>query len=100
MLRLQADSGLAAAGVTRVTGGNYTWIWDVAIVAILALGVAFALVRGVLAADQGTDNMRTIAGAVQEGAGAYLRRQFRTLGNFAVIVFCLLLMLPADSGSQ
>src|SRR6185312_2405599 len=99
MLRLQADSGLAA-GVTHVTGGNYTWIWVVAIVAILALGVAFALVKEVLAADQGTAKMREIAGAVQEGASAYLRRQFRTLGVFAIIVFFLLLMLPADSDSQ
>ncbi|HEX7107299.1 MAG TPA: sodium/proton-translocating pyrophosphatase, partial [Acidothermaceae bacterium] len=99
MLRLQADSGLAA-GVTQVTGGNYTWVWVVAIVGILALGVAFALVKEVLAADQGTANMRTIAAAVQEGASAYLKRQFRTLGIFAVIVFFLLLMLPADSESQ
>src|SRR6185312_12015049 len=54
----------------------------------------------VLAADQGTAKMREIAGAVQEGASAYLRRQFRTLGAFAVIVFFLLLLLPADSTSQ
>ena len=99
MLRLQAESGVTA-GVTHVTGGNYTWIWVVAIVGLLALGVAFALVREVLAADQGTSNMRTIAAAVQEGASAYLKRQFRTLGIFAVIVFFLLLLLPADSGSQ
>ena len=99
MLRLQAESGVTA-GVTHVTGGNYTWIWVVAIVGLLALGVAFALVREVLAADQGTSNMRSIAAAVQEGASAYLKRQFRTLGIFAVIVFFLLLLLPADSGSQ
>jgi hypothetical protein len=74
MLRLQAESGVTA-GVTHVTGGNYTWIWVVAIVGLLALGVAFALVREVLAADQGTSNMRTIAAAVQEGASAYLKRQ-------------------------
>jgi K(+)-stimulated pyrophosphate-energized sodium pump len=88
------------AVVTRVAGGDYTWIWIVAVVALLALGVAFALVREVLAADQGTDNMKRIAGAVQEGASAYLKRQFRTLGIFAVIVFFLLLLLPADSGTQ
>jgi K(+)-stimulated pyrophosphate-energized sodium pump len=91
---------VTAATVTRVTGGNYTWVWIVAVVALLALGVAFALVREVLSADQGTENMKRIAAAVQEGASAYLKRQFRTLGVFAVIVFFLLLLLPADSGSQ
>jgi K(+)-stimulated pyrophosphate-energized sodium pump len=42
--------------------------------------------------------MREIAQAVQEGAAAYLRRQFRTLGVFAVIVFILLLLLPVHDG--
>src|SRR5450432_3173588 len=90
----------ASGGVTSVTGGNYTWVWIVAVVSLLALGVAFALVREVLSADQGTENMKRIAAAVQEGASAYLKRQFRTLGVFAVIVFFLLLLLPADSGTQ
>jgi K(+)-stimulated pyrophosphate-energized sodium pump len=85
---------------THVTGGNYIWIWIVAVVGLLALGVAFSLVREVLRSDEGTDNMKRIAAAVQEGASAYLKRQFRTLGVFAVIVFFLLLALPADSGGQ
>src|SRR4029453_13217323 len=42
--------------------------------------------------------MREIAQAVQEGAAAYLRRQFKTLGVFAVIVFLLLLVLPVAEG--
>ena len=51
-----------------------------------------------LAADQGTVKRREIAQAVQEGAAAYLQRQFRTLGIFAVIVFLLLLVLPVAEG--
>ena len=43
--------------------------------------------RQVLAAGEGTDNMKTIAQAVQEGANAYLTRQFRTLAIFAAIAF-------------
>jgi K(+)-stimulated pyrophosphate-energized sodium pump len=42
--------------------------------------------------------MQEIARAVQEGAAAYLRRQFRTLGVFVVLIFFVLLLLPADSG--
>ena len=53
-----------------------------------------------LAAGEGTDRMKEIAAAVQEGANAYLARQLRTLGVFAVVVFFLLLLLPADNWSQ
>ncbi len=49
-----------------------------------------------LAASQGTERMQEIAQAVQEGAAAYLRRQFRTLGVFVVVIFFVLLLLPAD----
>jgi K(+)-stimulated pyrophosphate-energized sodium pump len=42
--------------------------------------------------------MQEIARAVQEGARAYLNRQFRTLSVFAVIVFLLLLALPVNDG--
>jgi K(+)-stimulated pyrophosphate-energized sodium pump len=52
--------------------------------------------KEVLAAGEGTDNMKNIAQAVQEGANAYLTRQFRTLGVFAAVAFFLLLALPAD----
>ena len=58
------------------------------------------LVRQVLAAGEGTDSMKKIAAAVQEGANAYLARQLRTLGVFAVVVFFLLMLLPADDWSQ
>ena len=40
--------------------------------------------------------MKNIAQAVQEGANAYLTRQFRTLGIFAAVAFFVLLALPAD----
>ena len=52
--------------------------------------------KEVLAAGEGTDNMKNIAHAVQEGANAYLQRQFRTLGIFAAVAFVFLLALPAD----
>src|ERR671916_798566 len=68
----------------------------VAVVALAALAIGFVLLREVLAAGQGTDRMKEIGRAVQEGATAYLNRQFRTLGVFVVVVFVLLFALPAD----
>jgi K(+)-stimulated pyrophosphate-energized sodium pump len=68
----------------------------VAVVALAALAIGFVLRREVLAAGEGTSKMQEIGRAVQEGATAYLNRQFRTLGIFVVIVFVLLFALPAD----
>jgi K(+)-stimulated pyrophosphate-energized sodium pump len=87
----------AGTGAVGVSGGNLTMVVIVAVIALLALAVAAGLVREVLAADQGTQRMQEISRAVQEGAAAYLRRQFRTLGVFVVLIFFVLLLLPADS---
>ena len=90
-------SALALIGeTTEISGGNTVIVVVVAVVAVLALVVAGGLVRDVLAADEGTEKMKEIARAVQEGAAAYLGRQFRTLAVFVVLVFFLLLLLPAE----
>src|SRR5277367_2484577 len=81
-----------------VSGGNLTWVIIVAVVALAALGVAGVLVREVLAADQGTAKMQEISKAVQDGAAAYLRRQFRTLSVFVFAIFWILLILPVEGG--
>ena len=88
--------------MTEITlaGMNLTTVIIVAVIAVLALGVAAILVREVLAADEGTDKMKEIAAAVQEGASAYLNRQFKTLSIFAVIVFFVLFVLPAETTSE
>ncbi|MGW8378612.1 sodium-translocating pyrophosphatase [Streptomyces sp. ODS28] len=95
--RLQNPHYLADA---VLTSGNRGLVIGIAVIALAALGVALVLVRQVLAAGEGTDSMKKIAAAVQEGANAYLARQLRTLGIFAVVVFFLLLLLPADDMNQ
>src|SRR5580698_3918024 len=88
-----------AANPVSVSGSNLIWVVVVAFKGILALGVAGVLVRKVLADSQGTQRMQEIALAVQEGAAAYLRRQFRTLGVFVVVIFFVLLVLPHAGGA-
>ena len=84
----------------ELTGSNFTTVVVVAVIALAALGVAAILAREVLAADEGTDKMKEIAAAVQEGASAYLSRQFKTLAIFATIVFFVLFLLPAETSSE
>jgi K(+)-stimulated pyrophosphate-energized sodium pump len=86
----------AAEGAT-ITGTNLTYVVVVAIIAVLALVTSVSFRRQVLAAGEGTERMQEIGRAVQEGASAYLARQFKTLAAFVVIVFFLLLALPADT---
>ena len=87
----------AASSLVHVTGTNLTYVYIVLAISLIALGIAWALRAQVLAADEGTEKMREIAGAVQEGAAAYLARQFRTLSYFVAIVFVLLFALPGTS---
>jgi K(+)-stimulated pyrophosphate-energized sodium pump len=89
---LLADNPLA------ITRGQRGFLFVILALAVLALIYAYVLVREVLKADQGTEKMQEISKAVQEGAAAYLNRQFRTLAVFSVIVFALLLLLPVNEG--
>ncbi|MFA7430022.1 MAG: sodium-translocating pyrophosphatase [Rhodospirillaceae bacterium] len=57
---------------------------------VLALGYGAYAVRSVLAAGTGTEEMRRIAAAIQEGASAYLNRQYRTIALVGVIIGILL----------
>ncbi|QVQ50356.1 sodium-translocating pyrophosphatase [Spiractinospora alimapuensis] len=93
-----SEPNLAAedGSVLTLAGMDLTLAVVILVVALLALAVAGALVREVINADQGTERMQNIARAVQEGAAAYLKRQFRTLIIFAVAIPLLLLLLPAD----
>ncbi|MBO4159909.1 sodium-translocating pyrophosphatase [Micromonospora antibiotica] len=89
-------SGTLAAdsGALSLTGENLTYVVIAAVIALVALVFAAALTKAVLAAGKGTTNMQEISGAVQEGASAYLLRQFRTLAIFVVVAVVLLFLLP------
>src|SRR4029078_11218210 len=65
-----------------------------------ALAFAYYLSREVLSAPEGTETMKRIARAIQEGSRAYLSRQFKTvavfLGILTVAIF-FLLPVPKDA---
>jgi K(+)-stimulated pyrophosphate-energized sodium pump len=71
-----------------------TWILYL-IIACGALSIAYGVwtTRAVLAADPGTARMQEIAAAIQEGAQAYLARQYQTIGLVGVAIFLLLAYL-------
>ena len=72
-------------------GAEWFWLFFSAGTALLAIAVGFYLRKAVLAEEQGTPKMIEIAKAIQEGALAYLNRQFKTIAviliPLAVIVF-------------
>ncbi len=86
------------AEAAKIGGSGYGIAAVIAVLAVAALVFAYFLAREVIAAAQGTVRMQEIARAVQEGARAYLERQFRTLSLFAVIVFVVMLVLPVEQG--
>jgi K(+)-stimulated pyrophosphate-energized sodium pump len=91
---------LAAEGGPTLTGGDRGVVVVIAVIALAALAVGYVLLKEVLAAGQGTAKMQDIAKAVQEGAGAYLKRQRNTLTIFGAIVFVLLFFLPAEGWGE
>ena len=77
--------------VFELKGGEWAVLLLSAAAALLAIAVGFFLVKAVMAADEGSPKMKEIAKAIQVGALAYLKRQFKTIGlilvPLAVIVF-------------
>src|SRR5881392_591943 len=68
-------------------------------ISILSLGYAAWLAREVLQADTGSDAMREIAAAIKEGAEAFLKRQYRTIAIFSVVLAVIIYLFYALSSS-
>ncbi|MGH9136131.1 MAG: sodium-translocating pyrophosphatase [Acidimicrobiales bacterium] len=83
--------------VFELGGAEWFWLVFSAVTALLAIGVGFGLSKSVLEADQGTPKMIEIATAIQEGAGAYLKRQFRTIGFIVVPVAAIVFLTSTET---
>ncbi len=66
------------------------YLWIAIGVALLALGVAFIMARAVIASDSGTLEMQAISNAIREGAEAFLKRQYQTIGMIALLLAIVL----------
>jgi K(+)-stimulated pyrophosphate-energized sodium pump len=76
-------------------------LWVIFGISLVALAFAYYLVREVLSAPEGTEKMKEIARAIQEGAKAYLNRQYRTVLIFlSFLTVILFFVLPAPSNAE
>jgi K(+)-stimulated pyrophosphate-energized sodium pump len=101
------SSVLAAEGgyqAFHLAGAEWAILVFAAASAVLAIGVGFVLMNDVLKKDQGTPKMREIALAIQEGAWAYLKRQFKTIAlillPLIVVVFLTSVAVKRADGSE
>jgi K(+)-stimulated pyrophosphate-energized sodium pump len=67
-----------------------TALWLIVLCGALSIVYAIWATNSVLSADAGTPRMQEIAAAVREGAQAYLRRQYTTIGIVGIVIFALL----------
>ncbi|MFM8267084.1 MAG: sodium-translocating pyrophosphatase [Ilumatobacteraceae bacterium] len=98
---------IAAEGgyqVFELKGGEWAVLLLSAAAALLAIAVGFGLMRSVLSADAGSPRMQEIARAIQEGALAYLKRQFKTIAvilvPLAIIVWVTSTAIKKPDGTE
>jgi len=71
-------------------GETLVYFYVIMGISVASLAVAFVLARWVLGHDTGTERMRVISDAIKEGAEAFLRRQYRTIGVLSVVLAAIL----------
>ena len=85
-------------------GGEWAVLILAGIAALLAIVVGLFLAKNVMSQDEGTPKMKEIAKAIQEGASAYLKRQFKTIAiilvPLAIIVFITSTAIKKPDGSE
>jgi K(+)-stimulated pyrophosphate-energized sodium pump len=70
------------------------------VVAVGGLAVAWLLARNVLRQADGNDAMKDVAGAIREGARAFLTRQYRTIGVLAAVLAIVIFVIYTMTGDR
>jgi K(+)-stimulated pyrophosphate-energized sodium pump len=68
-------------------------LWAIVVCGLLSIAYGVVTTQGLLRADAGSARMQEISAAVREGASAYLRRQYTTIGIVGVVIFILAFIL-------
>jgi K(+)-stimulated pyrophosphate-energized sodium pump len=71
----------------------FSTLWLIVLAGALSIVYGIITTRGLLAADAGSARMQEISGLVREGASAYLKRQYTTIGYVGVAIFILTFFL-------
>ena len=66
------------------------YIWFALIASLVAIIYGLLLARTILKKSAGNEKMQSIAKAIQEGASAYLNKQYTTIGYIAVVLFLII----------
>ena len=69
------------------------WFYVALVAGVAAVLYGWLQSNSIMKADAGNDRMKEIAGAIQEGANAYLKRQYTTIGYVGVAVVIVLAIL-------
>ena len=70
------------------------YIWFALVASLVAIIYGLVLARSILKKSAGNARMQEIAKAIQEGAGAYLNKQYKTIAYIAVILFLIIGFIP------
>src|SRR4030095_15440877 len=82
--------GMAWGGKPASEATSMTALWVIVLCGALSIVYAIWATSSVLKADAGNARMQEIAAAVAEGAQAYLKRQYMTIGMVGIVIFALL----------
>src|SRR5207342_3730332 len=66
-----------------------TALWVIVLCGVLSIVYAIWATISVMKADAGNPRMQEIAAAIREGAQAYLRRQYATIGVVGIVIFVI-----------